>query len=184
VEAGLTFARRTGSEQSGQWLETYRWLAGVMRGECAAGEAVPIDTHAANPLGLLFAHITRAIAAVIFEDPCGLGRHTAAAMPLLPTVSGHYVTPWSQKLLRGLALALQARGDRPVTSAGRLLSTRRCDRLAGCPRRGRPTNFLHLLRLAGSRTGLDRWRLPRRRSCVRRGACARPGSVSACGTVP
>ncbi|HTF52367.1 MAG TPA: AAA family ATPase, partial [Pseudonocardia sp.] len=120
VEAGLTFARRTGSEQSGQWLETYRWLAGVMRGECAAGDAVPIDTHAANPLGLLFAHITRAIAAAIFEDPCGLGRHTAAAMPLLPAVSGHYVTAVVH-LLRGLALALQARvtdGD----ERGRLLS--------------------------------------------------------------
>ncbi|HYR16220.1 MAG TPA: GAF domain-containing protein, partial [Mycobacterium sp.] len=146
VEAGLTFARRTGSEQSGQWLETYRWLAGVMRGECAAGEAVPIDTHAANPLGLLFAHITRAIAAVIFEDPCGLARHTAAAMPLLPTVSGHYVTAVVH-LLRGLALALQARvtdGD----ERGRLLSE--LDDVTGwlaARAADAPTNFLHLLRL-------------------------------------
>jgi predicted ATPase/signal transduction histidine kinase len=146
VEAGLTFARRTGSEQSGQWLETYQWLAGVMRGECAAGDAVPIDTHAANPLGLLFAHITRAIAAVIFEDPCGLGRHTAEAMPLLPAVSGHYVTAVVH-LLRGLALALQARvtdGD----ERGRLLSE--LDEVTGWLA-GRaadaPTNFLHLLRL-------------------------------------
>jgi signal transduction histidine kinase len=146
VEAGLTFARRTGSEQSAQWLETYHWLAGVMRGECAAGDAVPIDTHAANPLGLLFAHITRAIAAAIFEDPCGLGRHTAAAMPLLPAVSGHYVTAVVH-LLRGLALALQARvtdGD----ERGRLLSE--LDVVTGwlAARAGdAPTNFLHLLRL-------------------------------------
>ncbi|MDX6229220.1 MAG: hypothetical protein QOI76_2610, partial [Frankiales bacterium] len=146
VEAGLTFARRTGSEQSGQWLETYRWLAGVMRGECAAGDAVPIDTHAANPLGLLFAHITRAIAAAIFEDPCGLGRHTAAAMPLLPAVSGHYVTAVVH-LLRGLALALQARvtdGD----ERGRLLSE--LDVVTGwltARAADAPTNYLHLLRL-------------------------------------
>jgi len=146
VEAGLTFARRTGSEQSGQWLETYRWLAGVMRGECAAGDAVPIDTHAANPLGLLFAHVTRAIAAAIFEDPCGLGRHTAAAMPLLPAVSGHYVTAVVH-LLRGLALALQARvtdGD----ERGRLLSE--LDDVTGwlaARAADAPTNFLHLLRL-------------------------------------
>ena len=146
VEAGLTFARRTGSEQSGQWLESYQWLAGVMRGECAAGDAIPIDTHAANPLGLLFAHITRAIAAVIFEDPCGLGRHTAAAMPLLPAVSGHYVTAVVH-LLRGLALALQARvtdGDERGSLLSELddvtdwLAARAADA---------PTNFLHLLRL-------------------------------------
>jgi predicted ATPase/signal transduction histidine kinase len=146
VEAGLTFARRTGSEQSGQWLESYRWLAGVMRGECAAGDAIPIDTHAANPLGLLFAHITRAIAAVIFEDPCGLARHTAAAMPLLPAVSGHYVTAVVH-LLRGLALALQARvtdGD----ERRRLLSE--LDDVTGwlaARAADAPTNFLHLLRL-------------------------------------
>jgi signal transduction histidine kinase len=146
VEAGLTFARRTGSEQSGHWLETYRWLAGVMRGECAAGDAVPIDTHAANPLGLLFAHITRAIAAVIFEDPCGLGRHTAAAMPLLPAVSGHYVTAVVH-LLRGLALALQARVA-DVEERGRLLSE--LDDVTGwlaARAADAPTNFLHLLRL-------------------------------------
>jgi predicted ATPase/signal transduction histidine kinase len=146
VEAGLTFARRTGSEQSGQWLESYRWLAGVMRGECAAGDAIPIDTHAANPLGLLFAHITRAVAAVIFEDPCGVGRHTAAAMPLLPAVSGHYVTAVVH-VLRGLALALEARvtdGD----ERRRLLSE--LDDVTGwlaARAADAPTNFLHLLRL-------------------------------------
>ena len=33
VEAGLAFVRRTGSERSGQWLDSYRWLAGVLRGD-------------------------------------------------------------------------------------------------------------------------------------------------------
>ncbi len=90
VEAGLAFVRRTGNEQTGQWLDRYRWLAGVLRGEssAAAGEAVPIDRYADNPLALLYAHITRAIAAAIFGDPVGLARHTAAAMPLLPAAPG------------------------------------------------------------------------------------------------
>jgi len=141
---------------------------------------VPIDTHAANPLGLLFAHITRAIAAVIFEDPCGLGRHTAAAMPLLPTVSGHYVTAVVH-LLRGLALALQARvtdGD----ERGRLLSE--LDDVTGwlaARAADAPTNFLHLLRLLEAERA---WTV----GDFRAGALAfdaalrEAGSVSACGT--
>jgi predicted ATPase/signal transduction histidine kinase len=146
VEAGLTFARRTGSEQTSQWLDTYRWLAGVMSGERAAGDAVPIDTYAGNPLGLLFAHVTRAIAAAIFGDPAGLARHTAAAMPLLPAVSGHYVTAVVH-LLRGLALARQA-GVADGDERGRLLSE--LDDATGwlaARAADAPTNFLHLLRL-------------------------------------
>ena len=94
VEAGLAFVRRTGNEQTGQWLDSYRWLAGVLRGEsaAAAGEAVPADRYAGNPLALLYAHLTRAIAAAIFGDPAGLARHTAAAMPLLPAARGLYPT--------------------------------------------------------------------------------------------
>ena len=90
VEAGLAFVRRTGNEQAGQLLDSYRWLAGVLRGEssAAAGEAVPADRYAGNPLALFHAHITRAIAAAIFGDPAGLARHTAAAMPLLPVRRG------------------------------------------------------------------------------------------------
>ncbi|MDT7599690.1 MAG: hypothetical protein QOK26_1767, partial [Pseudonocardiales bacterium] len=43
VEAGLDFLRRTGSEQTGQLIDGYRWLAGVLRGEspAAAGEVAP-----------------------------------------------------------------------------------------------------------------------------------------------
>ena len=44
VEAGLAFVRRTGNERVGQWLDCYRWLASVLRGESpTAGEAVPAD---------------------------------------------------------------------------------------------------------------------------------------------
>jgi len=151
--------------------------------ECAAGDAVPIDTHAANPLGLLFAHITRAIVAAIFEDPCGLGRHTAAAMPLLPAVSGHYVTAVVH-LLRGLALALQARvtdGD----ERGRLLSrTRRCDRWLAARAADAPTQLPAPAATAGGRTGPGPLATSVPDALAFDAArYARPGSVSAAGTV-
>ena len=48
VEADVALVRRIGSELIGQWLDSYRWLAGVLRGESSAGagEAVPIDRYA------------------------------------------------------------------------------------------------------------------------------------------
>jgi signal transduction histidine kinase len=148
VEAGLAFLRRTGSEQTGQWLDPYRWLAGVLRGEssAAAGAAVPIERYADNPLALLHAHVTRAFAATIFGDPVGLARHTAAAMPLLPATLGLYPDALAH-LLRGLALAGQARtshGDERADLLSELddvtgwLAARAADA---------PANFLHLLRL-------------------------------------
>ncbi|MDT7568651.1 MAG: hypothetical protein QOG76_7275, partial [Pseudonocardiales bacterium] len=102
VEAGLAFVRRTGAEQTGQWLDGYRWLAGVLRGEssAAAGEVAP-DRYVGNPLALFDVHIARAIAAAIFGDPVGLARHAAAAMPLLPVAAGLYPIALA-RLLRGL----------------------------------------------------------------------------------
>ena len=110
VEAGLAFVRRTGSEQTGQWLDSYRWLAGVLRGEssAAAGEAVPADRYADNPAGAVpRARHPRARRRHL-RRPAGLARHTAAAMPLLPAVPGIYPAAVAH-LLRGLALAGQAR---------------------------------------------------------------------------
>jgi hypothetical protein len=45
VQAGLAFLRRTGNEQSGEALDSYRWLADAVRGQSAivTGEAIPID---------------------------------------------------------------------------------------------------------------------------------------------
>ena len=112
VEAGLAFVRRTGSEQIGQGLDSYQWLAGVLRGErfAAAGAAVPVDRHAGNPFGLLHAHLSQAIAAAIFGDPAGLARHSAAAMPLLPAGAGNYPTAGA-RLLRGRTRGCSARGS-------------------------------------------------------------------------
>ena len=148
VEAGLAFVRRTGSEQTGQWLDSHRWLAGVLRGEssAAAGEAVPTDRYADNPLALFFAHIDRAIAAAIFGDPVGLTRHTAAAMPLLPAAPGHYPTAVAH-LLRGLALAGQARAADGDERGALLSELDEVTRWLAARAADAPDNFLHLLRL-------------------------------------
>ena len=139
MEAGLAFARRTGNEQTGQVLDSNRWLTKVLRGEesTTTDEAVPLDRYADNPVALLYAHLSRAIAAALFGDPVGLEQHSAAAIPLLPAVPGLYPIAVAQ-LLRGLALAGQARtgdGDAAQRSAVR---TGRSDAVAGRARRGRP----------------------------------------------
>src|SRR6185312_7482162 len=149
AEAGLGFVRRTGSEQTGQLLQPHRWLAGVLRGEssAAAGEAIPPDDrYAHNPLALLYAHLNGARAAAIFGDPAALARHTAAAMPLLPADVGTYETA-AARLLRGLALAGQARatdgdGRREILSELDDVTQWLANRAADAP-----INFLHLLRL-------------------------------------
>jgi hypothetical protein len=70
VEAALAFTRRTGSEQVAQWLDSYRWLARVLRGEhpAAADEPVPIDRYADNLLAIFYARCAGALAATIFGD--------------------------------------------------------------------------------------------------------------------
>ena len=148
MEAALAFVRRTGSEQTGEWFYSYRWLAGVLRGEsvAAVGEAVPIEGYADNPLAVLQVHISHAIAAAIFDDLVGLTQHTAAAMQLLPAAQGLYPTAVAH-LLRGLAIAGQIRashGDERGGLQSELDDVTRwlTDRAANAP-----VNFLHLLRL-------------------------------------
>ncbi|WP_170309101.1 AAA family ATPase [Pseudonocardia hierapolitana] len=146
VEAGVVFARRTGNEQAGQWLDSYRWLVHVLwGGGSAAAEAVPIDRYAGNPLAHFHAHLTRAIVAAIFGDPAGLARHTAAVMPLPPAALGIYSSAVAH-VLRGMAVAGQARttdGDErghllfELDDVTRWLAARAADA---------PDNFLHLLR--------------------------------------
>jgi predicted ATPase len=151
VEEGLAFVRRTGNEQTGQWLDSFRWVATALRGEggagtAGAGDPLPLGRHADNPSALLYAHIYRAVVAAIFGDHAGLARHIAAAMPLVSAGRGHYPTALV-RVLRGLALARQARagtGDPPAELMSELdevtqwLAARAADA---------PDNFLHLLRL-------------------------------------
>jgi signal transduction histidine kinase len=147
MEAGLTFVRRIGSEHIRQLLDSYRWLAGVLRGESpvAAGEAVRTDEYADNPVALFFAHINHAVAAAVFGDPVALARHTAA-MPLLLGAPGLYPTAVA-RLLRGLALAGQARASHGDVRGGLLSELDEVTRWLAARAADAPENFRHLLRV-------------------------------------
>jgi signal transduction histidine kinase len=148
LDSGLAFLRRTGNEQTGRWLDSYQWLVRVLRsgGSTAASEAVPLDRYADDPTALIYAHLCRAIVAAIFGDPAGLARHSAAAMELLPAVSGFYAVA-QIRLLHGLALAEEARAtdgdarDDLLAQLGELTHW-----LVGWVEHA-PDNFLHQLRL-------------------------------------
>ena len=129
-------------------LDPYRWLAGVLRGEsaAAAGEPVPADRYAGNPIALLYAHLSRASAAAIFGDPAGLARHSAAAEPLMAAVAGTYPTAVVY-LLRGLALAGQARDSNGDERGDLLAELDEVTRWLAARAADAPENFRHLLRL-------------------------------------
>jgi signal transduction histidine kinase len=148
VDSGLTFVRRAGSEGTGQWLDSYRWLADVLRGDAsaAADEPVPIDRFADNPAALFHALATRAITAAIFDDPDGVSRHTASAAPLLRAFQSLHPTAWLY-VLRGLALAGQARAAEGDDRAGLLSELEVVTRWLADRAADAPENFLHLLRL-------------------------------------
>ncbi len=148
AEAAVAFVRHTGNEQSDQVLGTYRWLAGVLLGNttAAAGEAVSADKYAGNPVAQFHAHLSLANAAAIFGNPAGLERHTAAAMPLVPLFPGLYVTAVA-RLLRGLALAGQARSADADQRGGLLSELDEVTRWLAERAADAPGNFLHLLRL-------------------------------------
>jgi signal transduction histidine kinase len=148
VRAGLAFLRRTGSEQIGQVLDSYRWLGGALRGDrpAAADDADPTHTSLGNPQGIFVAHTTRAIAAAIFGDPDDLSRHTEAAMRLLPFVLGLYPVA-AAHVLRGLALAGEIRAGHGVERDGLLGELDDVTQWLAARAADAPENFLHLLRL-------------------------------------
>jgi predicted ATPase/signal transduction histidine kinase len=148
AEAAVAFMRRTGNEHAEPVLDPYRWLAGVLLGESTApaGEAVSADKYAGDPLAQFFAHLNQANAAAIFGDPAGLERHTAAAMPLVPLLPGLYPTAVA-RLLRGLAVAGQARSANAGKRSGLLAELDEVTRWLAERAADAPDNFLHLLRL-------------------------------------
>ncbi|MEV8512644.1 AAA family ATPase [Dactylosporangium sp. NPDC051484] len=146
VETGLAFVRRTGSERVGQWLDTYRWLAGVLRGEGAAEADEAAANGRVDPFALFHAHVNHAFAAAVLDDPVALARHTAAAMPLLPTALGLYPTALAH-LLRGLALAAQARDSHGDERDDLLCELEEATRWLAARAADAPANFQPLLRL-------------------------------------
>jgi predicted ATPase/signal transduction histidine kinase len=148
VEAAQAFVRRTGNEQSDEVLGTYRWLAGVLLGEntAMAGQAPSADRYAGNRLTQFFVHLSQANAAAIFGDPTGLERHTEAAMRLVPLLPGLYPTAVA-RLLRGLALAGQARSVDTGKRGPLLFELDQVTQWLAERAADAPGNFLHLVRL-------------------------------------
>jgi predicted ATPase/signal transduction histidine kinase len=148
VEKALAFVRRVGIEPMGQWVEIYRGLAGALRGDtsAASGEVVPIDRYADDPITRFTSHYARAIAAAIFDDPATLTRHSDAAMQALLFVPGDYVSAVA-RLLRGLALAADARTAAADERAGLLAELDEVIRWLTARTADAPENFGHMLRV-------------------------------------
>ncbi|MGI5174887.1 protein kinase domain-containing protein [Dactylosporangium sp. CA-152071] len=148
VEAGLAFVRQTGDEHIGESYDSYRRLAGVLCGESAtiAGATAPTDRYAESPWALFHLQVTRAIAAAILDDLVGLTRCTAAAMPLLSAAATFYPTA-AAHVLRGLALAGQARAGHTGERDGLLSELDEVTHWLAARAADAPANFLHWLRL-------------------------------------
>jgi signal transduction histidine kinase len=148
AEAGLAFVRRIGGELTAQILDSYPWLAEVLRGErpVTAAVSVPVHRYADQKQRLLVSHTARALAAAIFGDPDRLADHSAAAMPLLPDFPGFYpaTVAW---LLRGLSVAGQARAVGGGERAGLLAELDEGIGWLTAHAVHAPDNFLHLARL-------------------------------------
>ena len=156
----LAFVRRTGNEQTGQVLDGHRWLAGVLRGEssAAAGDAVPADRYADNPLALFQAHLNRAIAAAVFGDPPGLARAHRGGDAATAGRPGHLPDRRGPPAAR--AGPRRAGPRRPRCRARRsAVRTGRGDAVAGRPRCGRAGQLPAPAAVAGSRAGLGGGRL-------------------------
>ena len=148
IDDGFAFLRRTGNEQTGRWLDSYAWLARVLRseGSTEAREAVPLERYADDPTALIYAHLCRAIAAAVLGDSAGLAEHSAAAMELLAAVHGFYAVA-QIRLLRGLALAEEARATDGDARDALLAEIDDLTRWLAGWAPDAPDNFVHQLRL-------------------------------------
>ena len=166
AEAALAFVRRIGNERLEPVLGTYRWLAGVLRGDsaAAAGEAVSPGKSRHRTIfrssqsGERGRHLRRSGRPGAAH--CG-GNATAAACPgRLPDRR----CPAAARAGPGRAGPQRGRGParRP---AGR---TGRADPVAGRTRRGRARQLPAPAAAGRSRAGLDARRLPGRRAGLRR----------------
>ncbi|MEJ3749267.1 diguanylate cyclase [Actinomycetes bacterium KLBMP 9797] len=181
VEAALGIARRTGNAHSVQLTQPYVWLVSTLRGtqiDGHAGDAAHPDGLAGNPTVASNVHITRALAALVLDDPAGLDRHSAAAMALLPFVENLYLSV-AAYLTRALALAGRVRTADPGSDEHASLLAE-LDAVVGwwtARAADAPANFAHLRGLVAAERA---WATGDFRAAVSafdaalRDACARP----------
>ncbi|MBV1854733.1 diguanylate cyclase domain-containing protein [Catellatospora tritici] len=149
VDAGLAFATRTGNDQSTDVYLPYRRLAAVLRGEhveAYADEQTVLDSLAGNVVAVSNMHLTRALAAVLFDDPAALHHHATAAAALIHTNPATYPVALTQ-LLRALDLASRARAAEPAERDELLSELDECAAWLAQRAADAPGNFEHLLLL-------------------------------------
>ncbi len=150
VEAAHAFATRTGNEQVQHSTEVDRQLVGVLRGDAPASAAdgtVSPARYPGNQSALVLAHITRALLAALLDDRIGLAEHTATLLPLLPAIPRITYPIAVAHLLRGMALAGQARDSHGGERSGLLSELDEVIDWLAARAADAPANFLHLLRL-------------------------------------
>jgi diguanylate cyclase (GGDEF)-like protein len=155
VEAGLALAARTGNDQTVAAGLPYRQLVRALRGQTQelggftdsgfdeAGHLAGLGT---NPMAAANFHITRALAAALFDDREALTRHAAAAMPLLPFLAAAYSTSRAY-LLQALALAGRLRDAAEPDRAELIEELDGCREWLAERAADAPGNFDHLLYL-------------------------------------
>lgn len=145
VDAALAFSARTGNEHAAGIFRPYRWLVAALRGEPASTDSSVVGDHLEqSPLATATTHITRALAAAIFDDPEALDRHSSAAVSMRPVVEATYAV-WQTYLVRALALAGRTRAA-PEHSADLAEFDAILDWIAQRAE-DMPTNFRHMLNL-------------------------------------
>ena len=149
VDVALAFAGRIGSDQTAETFADDRRLGRVLRAEGGAftePDSGLSEADSGSAIAMARKHITRAIEAAVFGDQARLSLHTAAAMPLLPAIVGCY--PVAQaRLLRGLALAGEARSAPAARRPALLTELDRVIEWMAARAEDGPANYLHLLRL-------------------------------------
>lgn len=149
LEAGLAFARRTGSDQAAELYGIYQRLVSILRGEdhgFSLSDLGAPECYGNNESARGNLHVVRALAAALSGDLAELDRHTSAVTPPPPAIVGTYPAALAP-VLRALALAERARAV-PVGERDAVLAEldRVLDLVAPLSA-GSPANFLHLVRL-------------------------------------
>lgn len=154
IDGGAAFLRRTGNEQTGRWLDSYRWLSSALRrdGGSRGIEAVPLERYADDPLALAYGHLCHAIEAAIFGRSALLARHSVAATRLITAFAGFYSTA-QVRLLRGLSAADEARSGDGDDRDDRLQELDEAIDWLGSRAVDVPDNFLHLQHLLEGERG-------------------------------
>ncbi|HEY7225149.1 MAG TPA: diguanylate cyclase [Micromonosporaceae bacterium] len=142
VDAAIDFARRTGNQHAAGVFQPYRWLVAALRGEPTVDGKTMVDQLAEEPVAAASAHLARALAAAMLDDPQSLDEHSMATMVLRPVIEATYAI-WQAHLLRAIALADRARSTREsandLSEFDEILDwiTRRAADM--------PTNFRHVM---------------------------------------